>query len=885
MADRKALTRPSGAVVTVTQSDKILAGGLKTTDAATDVSLEATGAGSNAKVIADLDALFTARGETTPLSGVGDEALDPQFVRRNILGALNQLRESYNAILDDVILSKAVDQVLDQFTTDGDGSIEWYYFISSGTRLRGGKLMATWDESLGAVEILDTHTPDMAPITVEFSVFHDGTDLMLMATETGEHEYQFFATRVSPDGKYVSVSGGLDVLGTVKISAADETAEYLGTKLVPGTNITLTIQNPGGAETLLIDAGGGALTYYPTCRVAIPVSSVLPSGTFVGPVYTASAPGALPYLDDLIMQVGDLILIIDGTPIYGMGGILEVTDLGSVSTPVVLTRIPELEEASQALWGAMVSVTDGTQYAGTTWRIGVVGTDLRSTWYPETLLAVSRNANGIGMNLVQRNLDPLDHIHINGVTSVSNVLLGVKHVISNAILSTICGDSNTVADCYNVFAQASNSTLTMQNSGVFGSAHSILNTSYGNLLAGSGHTTTSTNQINSSGIFGVGHQLAIDGSNNWNLVGGHSHKLQKYVNHNIIAGYGHHTQGWYNALFGYTNKNQSEYGIIAGTGNNVGYNAFRSAVFGSNNQLSLGNMGNTISFYKSVNTVTMLDSDGLFTPEINGRNISIVSASGLNTGTFQITYVNPTEVNWLRVTGGGNEVASVNHVWRLADSSSDSLVAGNSHQVIASVAVSVLGYGNKVLDSSYSTMLGLGNVASGAPYGLVSGRYAKSTNWAVKAHSGGTPHANGYVVGSGQMLDFPFSCQTNGDAVVAMTLNGTGGVDSFFTTEDNHAYLFKAICIARCGSGSSSGGVKSWRLHFTVANEGGTARLVGTPLKEPLGSDTNANENSWDINPAVDGAMVKLEALGFVGEVIWWQCKVEAAEVGAYNPA
>jgi hypothetical protein len=48
----------------------------------------------------------------------------------------------------------------------------------------------------------------------------------------------------------------------VLVDGSDTTADYLSPKLVAGTNITLTVQSPGGNESIKIDAaGGGALTH------------------------------------------------------------------------------------------------------------------------------------------------------------------------------------------------------------------------------------------------------------------------------------------------------------------------------------------------------------------------------------------------------------------------------------------------------------------------------------------------------------------------------------------------------------------------------------------------------------------------------------------------
>jgi len=67
---------------------------------------------------------------------------------------------------------------------------------------------------------------------------------------------------------------GLLFPGMVSIDGADQTIDYLASKLVAGTNITLTVQNPGASETLKIDStgGGGAGFTYPN-RVDCSVNS------------------------------------------------------------------------------------------------------------------------------------------------------------------------------------------------------------------------------------------------------------------------------------------------------------------------------------------------------------------------------------------------------------------------------------------------------------------------------------------------------------------------------------------------------------------------------------------------------------------------------------
>lgn len=48
----------------------------------------------------------------------------------------------------------------------------------------------------------------------------------------------------------------------VKVSSSDTTADFLVNKLIAGSGVTITKNNPGGNETLTISAGGGSVTIY-----------------------------------------------------------------------------------------------------------------------------------------------------------------------------------------------------------------------------------------------------------------------------------------------------------------------------------------------------------------------------------------------------------------------------------------------------------------------------------------------------------------------------------------------------------------------------------------------------------------------------------------------
>jgi hypothetical protein len=80
-------------------------------------------------------------------------------------------------------------------------------------------------------------------------------------------------------------SGGGD---TVKISATDTTADYLGTKLVAGSNVTLTVLSSGGNETLQVAStgGGGETTYQ-----SDPSRAVISDNLLTNPNFTSDLSG------------------------------------------------------------------------------------------------------------------------------------------------------------------------------------------------------------------------------------------------------------------------------------------------------------------------------------------------------------------------------------------------------------------------------------------------------------------------------------------------------------------------------------------------------------------------------------------------------------------
>ena len=86
--------------------------------------------------------------------------------------------------------------------------------------------------------------------------------------------------------------------GQVKVSSGDTTADYLLNKLVQGTNITLTKNNPGANETLTISAAAGGNIY------SDPVTGLINSSNKVYTVPNTIVTAFALYLANSVYQPG-----------------------------------------------------------------------------------------------------------------------------------------------------------------------------------------------------------------------------------------------------------------------------------------------------------------------------------------------------------------------------------------------------------------------------------------------------------------------------------------------------------------------------------------------------------------------------------------------------
>lgn len=110
----------------------------------------------------------------------------------------------------------------------------------------------------------------------------------------------FLKVKATEDGIEFASGGGAGTDEFVKVSASDTSAGYLGSKLVAGSNITLTTLNAGGNEQLEISAtGGGGATDFLSLSDT-PTSYVGSGGLVVKVKATEDGLEFLPEADELV---------------------------------------------------------------------------------------------------------------------------------------------------------------------------------------------------------------------------------------------------------------------------------------------------------------------------------------------------------------------------------------------------------------------------------------------------------------------------------------------------------------------------------------------------------------------------------------------------------
>ncbi len=106
-------------------------------------------------------------------------------------------------------------------------------------------------------------------------------------------------------------------------------------------------------------------------------TAALPAVGYSAGVLTKSTNGALAVQDGVTLIVGDILLVKDQVAQL-QNGLYEVTDLGSVSTPFILTRITDYNETAE-VYPSQINVLDGTvngeKYFLETTVDPIIGTD------------------------------------------------------------------------------------------------------------------------------------------------------------------------------------------------------------------------------------------------------------------------------------------------------------------------------------------------------------------------------------------------------------------------------------------------------------------------------------------------------------------------------
>lgn len=131
------------------------------------------------------------------------------------------------------------------------------------------------------------------------------------------------------------------------------------------------IYNPKGGDTLVYDeisnewvnVASSSESTDTTFYVKVSTISALPAVTYNNGAgtLTKTTNGTLPSIDGISLSVGDRLLVKNQVASL-QNGIYEVTDLGSVSTPFVLTRPSDYNQTAE-VYPSQINILSGTTYA------------------------------------------------------------------------------------------------------------------------------------------------------------------------------------------------------------------------------------------------------------------------------------------------------------------------------------------------------------------------------------------------------------------------------------------------------------------------------------------------------------------------------------------
>lgn len=119
-----------------------------------------------------------------------------------------------------------------------------------------------------------------------------------------------------------------------------------------------------GAAWFVIETAAKLLDFKASVRLA--TTAALAANTYAAGVKTANANGAMGTIDGVAGVVADRVLVKDeGTG--AENGIYTITDLGSASTPFILTRAIDADASAEVTSGMYVYVEEGTANQKTAW--------------------------------------------------------------------------------------------------------------------------------------------------------------------------------------------------------------------------------------------------------------------------------------------------------------------------------------------------------------------------------------------------------------------------------------------------------------------------------------------------------------------------------------
>jgi hypothetical protein len=329
------------------------------------------------------------------------------------------------------------------------------------------------------------------------------------------------------------------------------------------------------------------------------------------------------------------------------------------------------------------------------------------------------------------------------------------------------------------------------------------------------------------------------------ILDGYDNVIQQGVRQTASGAHQRITGGDHNTIFGgsYNRITSGSYGGIFG---------------GSSNEIACTGSGAVIAGFG--NTVSG-----------TGPGIALGSTNAVS-GVFATAIGNGN-------TAGGNGATALGRL--NTASGQDTLVAGQSNTASA----------------PYSSAHGLSNIASGTGYSSASGR--------SNVVSGGYSSATGYsntagadytrVAGKNANATFPFSdvlggeqfaalgdAQTRVSVVRRQTIDGTptelrlGVATARLTIPTGTTWTFVVYVTARRTASTESA---SFKIEGALANDAGTARLVGTPTVTVIGRDVAAA--AWTVAASADNTndALSIAVTGEAGKTINWVGRVTLVEV------